>query len=301
VLTAVLQFVFLIAIGYFLGRSIADSWSSVRAYHWSPKWALLVVSFLGEAALMVLLPLGAYRVLSLMGFRMKFSRLFRAYFLSQVAKYLPGGFWALLGRGYYYSREGISTASTMVLLFVEITTSLVAGVMVFALSFPFWTEQSPQPRMVLVTLLVPIGFLVLHPKHLKWLSNRLLRRISRDPIEVPFNYTGLLQCLGIYFVFWSCSGLMFWVFCEAVVPGEVPVAVGMGVLPGAWAIGLMSIVTPGGLGVREGAMAVFLSYHVPKYHALVISLAARVWWTFAELLCLMAVGFWVVVRKLRRR
>ena len=296
-----LQLIFLAAVCYFLGKTIAGSWSSVTAYHWDPNWILLGVSFVGEAALMVLLPFGAYRVLRLMGFRMRFPRLFRAYFLSQVAKYLPGGFWATLARNYYYSREGIPTATTLVLLFVEITVSLVAGVMVFALSFPFWASQVPQLRMILVTLLVPIGFLVLHPRHLEWLSNRILGRIARTRIEVPFNYTGLLQCLAIYFVFWACSGLMFWVFAEAVVSGAISFAVAMGVLPAAWAIGLLSIITPGGLGVREGAMAVFLSYHAPRHHALVISLAARVWWTLAELLCLLAVGFAVLIRRLRHK
>jgi hypothetical protein len=92
---------------------------------------------------------------------------------------------------------------------------------------------------------------------------------------------------------------MFWLFSQAVVPGGIPIAVGVGVMPGAWAIGLISIVTPSGLGVREGAMAVFLSHHAPKYHALVISLAARVWWTFAELVCLLVVGLAVVIRRLK--
>ena len=51
-----------------------------------------------------------------------------------------------------------------------------------------------------------------------------------------------------------------------------------------WVVGLLAFLTPGGLGVREGALALLLSPFLPVPLPTVVALLARVWWTVAELI-----------------
>ena len=52
----------------------------------------------------------------------------------------------------------------------------------------------------------------------------------------------------------------------------------------AWAIGFLVFLTPGGLGVREGALALLLAPFLPSPLPAVVALLARLWWTVAELI-----------------
>ena len=53
----------------------------------------------------------------------------------------------------------------------------------------------------------------------------------------------------------------------------------------AWTLGLATLVSPGGLGVREGVLAALLSGLLPGGMAVVAALASRLWLTGVELLC----------------
>jgi uncharacterized membrane protein YbhN (UPF0104 family) len=47
-------------------------------------------------------------------------------------------------------------------------------------------------------------------------------------------------------------------------------------------LGLYSLITPGGLGVREGVQAYLMSMFVPVSMAIFISIFSRIWMTLAE-------------------
>jgi len=59
--------------------------------------------------------------------------------------------------------------------------------------------------------------------------------------------------------------------------------------------GLLAIFAPAGLGVREGVLMIILPGVIGTEAAIVVSLASRIWFTAAELICA-GVG-WVVLRR----
>ena len=61
----------------------------------------------------------------------------------------------------------------------------------------------------------------------------------------------------------------------------VPEMIGINAL--SWAGGLLSVVTPAGLGVREGISGMLLSGVVDKPYPALIPLVARLWVTVGEL------------------
>ena len=51
----------------------------------------------------------------------------------------------------------------------------------------------------------------------------------------------------------------------------------------AWSIGILSVITPGGLGVREGILSLLLTSVLPPATATLIALLSRLWTITAEL------------------
>jgi uncharacterized membrane protein YbhN (UPF0104 family) len=58
----------------------------------------------------------------------------------------------------------------------------------------------------------------------------------------------------------------------------------VGIFAGAWVIGFLSFLAPGGLGVREGILVYLLGFYLPSHVAIVVTLLSRLWVTAAELM-----------------
>jgi hypothetical protein len=56
----------------------------------------------------------------------------------------------------------------------------------------------------------------------------------------------------------------------------------VGVFSLSWIAGFIIFLTPGGLGVREGAIVFLLNPFMPSSVAILIAIIARVWWSIAE-------------------
>jgi len=100
---------------------------------------------------------------------------------------------------------------------------------------------------------------------------------------VPAPGTVALLAAG-YAAYWAVTGLAFAALVASVhrlAPGEVPLVVAA--YAAAYAVGFLSLLTPAGLGVREGVLVVALSPVLPAGPALVVALVSRVWMMAAEL------------------
>ena len=63
----------------------------------------------------------------------------------------------------------------------------------------------------------------------------------------------------------------------------------------SWLIGFLSIMSPGGIGIREGVMIELLSeIGVLKQNAIQISIMARIWMTIPEFII---AGYFLIKRK----
>jgi len=85
---------------------------------------------------------------------------------------------------------------------------------------------------------------------------------------------------------WAVMGVAFFVFAASFWPmslEQAPAAVGAYAL--AWSLGLVAVVSPGGLGIREAILVALLGSVVTPAGAAVIAIASRVWITVAELIC----------------
>lgn len=196
----------------------------------------------------------------------------RAYFVGQLGKYLPGGVWAIVGRGEWARMHGARAAAAYGATVYSIATAYVAAALVTgavaALALP---DVGSRPLVALVGVGGVAGTLALHPALGARALGLLRRSTGRDlAIEVP-RVRVVLAVLAAQAVTWLAIGT-----------GSHLVARGLGIdvawsavvvaTACSWLIGFLALPVPGGIGVREG---VFVGVLGAGGEAAVIALAAR--------------------------
>jgi uncharacterized membrane protein YbhN (UPF0104 family) len=66
-----------------------------------------------------------------------------------------------------------------------------------------------------------------------------------------------------------------------------------GIFALSWCAGFVVVIAPAGLGVREYTLALLLGSFIPSGEAIAISFLARLWWTAAEVLYILASVLWM--------
>ncbi len=270
---------------FFLGRNLYQNWAKLREYPWDINYLYLSLSFLMIfAALSSMVPVWLL-ILQRLGTRLSFKRGFRIWFLSALGKYLPGKVWQVVGMIYLCRREGISAQKSATSAILVQVLSIVPGVVLVVITINFLHPGVPNSFYFLL-LLIPLGLVVAYPPALEGLVNVFARRFKRDEVRLRARYTHVLGFMLLYFFIWLLYGCSFFTFVRAMafVHFKHVLAFG-GVFTGAYLLGLFSVFVPGGLGVREGAMAFLLTPFFPLPVAAAISLASRIWLTAAELIC----------------
>jgi hypothetical protein len=183
----------------------------------------------------------------------------RVWSLSNMGRYLPGSVWHLLGRIYLGQKAGMTRRDGALSLMVEQGLQFLAALIITTLSLPFWPEGSVVYRWAWLALLVPLGVAVSHPRIYFPVMNRLLTLMGREPVQATIPFGAMLRTLSFYIVVHLMNGLAL--VCVALALGVsaslAPAVVGAALF--AWTVGFLTVVAPGGLGVREWLVTLVLS------------------------------------------
>jgi uncharacterized membrane protein YbhN (UPF0104 family) len=269
----------------YIGFALRRHWGALAEHEWRVRPGLLALSF-GLASTWFLLRARVWQlVLRLFGARLPYGRAFRIWALSELGRYVPGKVVYVLGRSYLARRAGVRAAVGFASMAMELAVVLLAASAFFVL--PLCTNPALRARYGLVAVALVVGVAVAaHPKVLLGLLNAALSRLGRETVDVEVSYASMLRLLAWCLVTWAGMGLAFFVFSASFWPmgwGQAPSAVGAYAL--AWSLGLVAVVSPGGLGIREAILVALLGSVVSPGGAAVIAVASRVWITLAELLC----------------
>ena len=108
--------------------------------------------------------------------------------------------------------------------------------------------------------------------------------IGGESYYVPIRWRERLWLTAGYVVLWVLLGGSFHFFLTAVTDlprGNFwPIT---GIFAAAYLAGYLAVFVPGGLGVREGALAILLSLYIPATIAVAAAVLARIWTTAVEL------------------
>jgi uncharacterized membrane protein YbhN (UPF0104 family) len=226
-------------------------------------------------------------ILAKLGYFVGFGESMRIWFLSQAGRYIPGKVWFALGRIYLCERAGIPRAVATVAMGLELALVLGSAVIVFGVAAAL-SPSLAQREYMFGLLIVPLIVACVHPRVIK----AILRRFKRLPADFDMSYPDVLRILGLYVLCWCVYGTGFYLvatsFWVTDAPPDffssqarvIPEMIGINSL--SWSGGLLSIITPAGLGVREGIAGGLLSRVVGSPYPSLIPLVARIWITIAE-------------------
>lgn len=268
---------------YFIGKTLYKNWHTIEFSKLKFNFVYLGVSYFIVALSFLL---GAYiwkRNLSMLKEHISFIAALRVNALSTLPKYAPGKVWGIIGKVYLAKKEGISEHSSVVTISLETILSILGGIILFL----FTASSIFKGRLpyTFYILLIPICAIITHPRILIGVTNLFLKLFKRPLIDFMPKYIRILELLILYTISWVLQGTsIFFLIKSFYAISENTLLKIIGFHSFSWVIGFITIITPGGLGVKEGVFSYFLSFIVPSGIAVIISLVVRIWGTIAEII-----------------
>jgi len=261
--------------------AVAREWGHVRS-------ALASLGFLPVAGALVavlaalLAAMQVWRVLlAALGSPLPARPAARIMFIGQLGKYLPGSIWPVLaqmelGNEYQVPRHRSASASVLTMLLVTLTGLLTALV-----ALPFVAGST---NYAWALLAAPALLVLLVPRVLNAILNRVLRLARRPPLEVELTGRAIAGALAWSFVSWVCYGVQIWVLAFALgAPAGKGALLALGGFAFAWTIGFLFVIAPAGAGVRDVLLALTLGLVLGHGAAIAITLVSRVLLTIGDL------------------
>jgi uncharacterized membrane protein YbhN (UPF0104 family) len=270
----------------FLARILFDSSAELQRYPISIELLTLALSFIALFAPLILaVPLWLWS-LRWLGAPLSFAGAVRIWFLSNVVRYVPGSIWQPVTMVVLARERGIDEVRTATSVALNWILSNLSGLLVAGLYWAVNPDSASRERLWLLPLIAMAALAALHPAVLGRILRLALRATHRPESEHALTFGKLVFLLVMHCCVWVCYGIAFAIFWSALYPldwRDLPRLTG--VFAGAYAIGFLSLLTPSGLGVREGALVFFLSGNYPATVVTVVALLSRVWLIVGELLC----------------
>ncbi len=292
------------AILFFLGRMLVQTWSDLAAsgLHFEFDLPRLVISL----ALLVIARAFAVeawrRILISLGERLNFAFGARVWFLSNLTRYVPGNIWQVATMMTLVEQQSVSKTNALLSQIIYTALALsIAGLLglMFVVVRPGIFNGALPPMLAayapLIAALVFIALIIfwaLPPVNRRMIA--IAARITRRNLAAPTpTFARGLVAPIFSLAMWLTNGIAFYLFTSSITEApliQLPAYIAMNA--GAYWIGYVSFVTPSGLGFREGALAWMLASFFPAPAAVALSLAARLWSTAGELLGILLV--WTV-------
>lgn len=278
----------------FAGAALLESWGELRAvlsrvegFGWrlAPGWlaaslGLATVNLFWMGSIWVYL----YRS---GGGGLGYPRGVRVWLATNLGRYIPGKVWQLSGLAVHLRQTGESGAlalgSALAFQVVTLLTGLAAGLGAVGAR----PGVLPGGSALSAALVAAALLALLHPSVVgkgMELTARLLRE-EIPTVDPPAGRALAAAAVGML-IAWGVYGLGLWCLLNGVTEREVAgPALLTGIFAASYVAGYLVLVAPGGLVVREGAMAGLLVALAPVGGAVAAALAllARVWVTASEL------------------
>lgn len=282
---------------YFLISRLVRDWDKIP---WSElRFSIPMVVLAFALIFFAYIPLYGFTwkvILAGMGERISTWQAISILAVSQMGKYVPGKVWYALGRIYLARRLGIPEAKTAVSALIETGFALLAAALLFALAVLLLPVAGIPGRAYLAFLLVPVCLILLWPPVLNRLIGFLLRRLRQPVFDIRLSAGRIAAILGLYVAMWLAQGIGCFALVNSFYPlalDKLPMLVGGYAL--SWILGFLVLVSPAGLGIREGIFTFALKLILPGPVAIIAALLSRLWITIGE--GLTAIFFALFVRR----
>lgn len=274
-----LRILFLLAVFVFVGLSLFENAKELNRFRdqFSPLMFLLSISIV--SVYLYLQSVIWKIVLKDLGCDSSQKGLSQLFFFSQLGKYVPGSVWVVLMRVERAGKLGIGKGQMFTAAIIEHLYSMIAGIILFLLGRGDLYAYLAAFLLALLLTVSP-GFFV-------YGANKLLSLTGRKPINITISPKRSFYYLALFLFTWTVFALGVWVAANSfdVLPFNMTVLLG-GYYALSFVVGFLAPLSPGGLGVREGAFVVLAGPVIGNPFAAVLAISVRVAFTLSELICI---------------
>ncbi len=272
-------------LAYFIGRSIYGNWEQVRAESWRLDPAWLALSAALAAAWYLVRPLGWTLLLRGFGPDLPYAEIYRVYRKSELSRYVPGGIWQFAARIYLTQRYGVGAAACLAATLLDMTLAALAA-MIPAAWVAAAAHESLGPWQRLAVLAFPaFASVLVIPRVLNAWAGPLARLLKQPYQPLEIGAARMFAIWGMYVATWTSLALAAGCFARALLPGidsDVLLYIA-GCYALAWLAALLTIVSPAGMGIREGLLGLLLGQALAVGTAMTLAVAIRLWVVCLEL------------------
>ena len=284
-------------------KPVWTNWDLVKDRLVHTDWRrMLFASAVFGTFLFVFRAMSWRRILIGFGHHLPVATAARIWSTSELARYLPGVIWQVVGRAYLVRPYGVSGGICSASQILELTIFLLANILL-AIGCLTWfgykqLHETARWWLILVSLMAPLLLIVLHPRIFYGTTDRILTRLGRKPVSQRLRFRELLGLLAYAMIGLLWQSVAIYLATAQYLNLQLTkwwVVAGAYCL--AWCAGFLAFWAPGGLGVRElvfvAAMQVALPEPVRKHFSnpqvllsflAFLSVLLRLWATTGELM-----------------
>ena len=287
-LYAAIRALLLTGIFAYLAWRIVTGWPAVAAagFRWDGL-GLAAALVAGLAAFQCLL-LGWLNLLRKVGcFQVRYLGLYaRIWWVSYIYRYVPGKVLLVVERARMGTAVGIPAGVGVALAIVETLLATLSGAWVSLLAVSYYAGITEW--LFGGGVLLSLGLLLLLPVGYRLLCRLPVIRLRYPELgAVDLRFRDVLVAMVPYILHFLLLGLSFFLWSRSIEPFPWSVFPGLCCIYAlSHVVGLVTVISPGGLGVREGVLSVQLGRLIAPGIAEIIAVGARVWFTLIELACL---------------
>lgn len=205
----------------------------------------------------------------------------RSHGLSVFSKYIPGKIWLILSRASRVSGKRLNMDLASMVSLKEGLVYILWGLII---SIPPLIMVSGWNLYVLAVFATALGlWAILFSARIHKLSLNILSRILKKPVELPLlSLPDAWRMSRFILFYWLLWILAFFLFVRSFIPGASLLL--SFAFPLSIAYGIIVLITPGGIGVREGIITAYLVMAgVPAETAVTLSIISRLWFISGEI------------------
>jgi uncharacterized membrane protein YbhN (UPF0104 family) len=247
----------------------------------SVSWGWLVPATLLLWAGFVVSTLSWWKALGIHSIRVSKKLSLVSHGLSVFAKYIPGKVWVILGRASFVSLEKHSMRDASYISLKEQLVYVWLGLLIGIGPILYYY---PLNSFVLLVVLLTVFFsFFLYSRAFHGFIIRMLSKILKRELDVPLVSFREVMPLIIYvlgyWMLWMAAFYFFVVSFEIDFPFSIVFSWPLGI-----SLGVLALITPGGIGVREGIMTGFMVLTGMAVEvATTISVLSRLWFITGEI------------------
>ena len=264
---------------YFVGCRLYSDWNQIDWENISLRIYFLLPAVLSALCSNLSIALIWKKIINIFGQDISFKHSFRIQFISQIGKYIPGKIGLVFSKFIECRKIGLPGKISIPAASYEIFINLYFQLIICAITFPFFIEAVPWLNLdysVFLIIFLPLGYLLLRPRSYEPIINFFLSFTGNEIVYFKSTTAHRGVLISFLAALALTNGLMSFfvvnIFYDVSYKHFIFI---VGSTAWAFLLGMINLVAPSGIGVREGILVGLFSVFMPSPLALAGAITLR--------------------------